>query len=304
MNRGRAMAVATVLLLCHGRLPGQESEFRFPTDPIAPQTVALGGAGVAASSDAEAALNPAALLNAPRVGIHRFDGYAGYNGFGVAGHLGLGSRLAVGLIFRHFDYGNLVEDELASGVGDLDAREETYAIGAAAQVSPGIRVGATLSHLSADYFGSVTSADVISLGTIVSYSSRGSVGLAVRTLGGDARNNDDPTARYPVPSRVRAGISQGFELGGHDLKLLADGQVNLRGRALPELHVGAEWRPLSRLALRAGAESVVNPDVSDSRDTRFSAGLGIQIGPADLALSSRFGGIEGANELFIGIDAF
>ena len=303
MSSARLLVVAGLVSLGHARLSAQQSEFRFPTDPIAPQTVALGGAGVAASADAEAALNPAAMLSAPRLGIHRFDGYAGYNGFSLAGHLPVGKRFAAGLIFRHFDYGTVLEDELA-GVDDLDAREESYAIGAAARITPAVRLGATLAHLSADYFGAVTSANVISVGGTLAYSRRGNLGLSLLNLGHDARNSDDPDARYPVPSRLRVGISQGFNLGDHVFRVLGDGVVGMQGHTESEFHLGLEWRPLPRLALRGGAESVPNPDITGTRDSRFTAGLGFRIGPADLALGSRFGGADGANELFIGIDAF
>ena len=296
------MAVLSIGSASH--LLGQESEFRFPLDPIAPQTVALGGAGVAESHDAEAALNPAALLGSPKVGVHRFDGFAGYNGFGAAGHVQVGPRFAMGLSFRHFDYGTLIEDDLAPGVEDLGAREEMFALGAAAKVSSSVWLGATASHLSANYFGSVTSANVFSVGALATYSRRGQVGLALRTLGADATNSDDPGVQYPVPSRLRLGISQGMNLGAHDVRVLLDGEIALSNQASTSFHAGTEWRPLPVLALRAGVETAANPDVDGEHDTRFSAGVGLSIGPAALALGARFGGVEGANELFIGVDAF
>lgn len=304
MKAPMVVVFAALLVVTTRGLLAQGTEFRFPTEPIAPQTVALGGAGVAESGDAEAVLNPASLLGSPKLGVHRFDGYAGYNGFGAAGHLRLGSRVALGLSFRHFDYGTLVEDNLGGGVDDLDAREEAYALGAAAKITAGIWVGATVAHLSADYFGSVTSANVASLGAIAAYARRGHLGLALRTLGRDATNSDDPGIRYPVPSRLRIGIAQGMNLGAHDLKLLLDGEIGLHHQTNLSLHGGAEWRPLPRLAIRAGLESAANPDVDGERDTRYSAGVGVRVGPADLALGARFGSVEGANELFIGVDAF
>jgi hypothetical protein len=301
----RSLVFAAAVLVAHsGRVAAQESEFRFPTGPIAPQTVALGGAGVAEFGDAEAVLNPASLLGSRRLGVHRFDGFAGYNGFGAAGHLRFGSRLAIGLTFRHFDYGTLVEDDLAPGVDDLDAREESFALGAAVRVARAVWLGAAVSHLSADYFGSVTSANVVSLGAIASYSRQGRLGVSLRSLGGDATNSDDPGARYPVPSRLRVGAVQGLSYRAHEFRILVDGEIALRGQARTSLHVGTEWRPMQALALRAGLESGENADVAGQRDTRYSAGVGLKIGPADLALGARFGGIEGANELFIGVDAF
>ena len=83
------MLTATVILLACVTLQEQAAEFRFPTEPIAPGVVSMGGAGLARAGDAEAALNPATLTGARHLSLHRFDGYAGYNGFVLAGALRL-----------------------------------------------------------------------------------------------------------------------------------------------------------------------------------------------------------------------
>jgi hypothetical protein len=279
------------------------SEFRFPTEPIAPAAVGLGNTGVASHSDAEAALNPASLAGAHHLSLHRFDGYAGYNGFVLAGGVQLTKPLTVGLAFRHFDYGKLIEDDLGPGTQDLDVNEQAFTLTGAASLGRRIRLGAALTHLAADYFGSVTSATMVSLGGIMSYSQGGRVGLAIRSMGGDATNADAGT-RYPVPTRFRIGATQEFIVAQRPLTLAFDTEIKSRHRAEPAFHGGAEWKPLPPLALRAGYENLANSDVAGNRIGRWSAGVGVQIGPAVLGIAARFGGEEGADELFLGLDAF
>ena len=279
------------------------SEFRFPTEPIAPAAVGLGNTGVARPSDAEAALNPASLAGAHRLSLHRYDGYAGYNGFVLAGGMQLVEPVSVGLAFRHFDYGQLIEDDLGPGTQELDASEQAFTLTTAVALGRETRLGAAVTHMSADYFGSVTSATVLSLGGILAYSSRGRLGLSVRSLGGDATNADAGT-HYPVPTRLRLGAAQGFTVGGKPLTLALDTEVSPKRRAEPTFHGGAEWKPLPPLALRAGYENLANSDVAGDRIRRWSAGVGVEIGPAVLGLAARFGGEEGSDELFIGLDAF
>lgn len=279
------------------------AEFRFPTEPIGPEVVSLGSTGVANRSDAEAALNPASLAGAHHLSLHRFDGYAGYNGFVLAGGLQVAKPLTVGLAFRHFDYGKLVEDDLGPGTQDLDANEQAFTLMAAASLPPRIRVGAAVSHLMADYFGSITSATVFSLGGIVSYAEQGRVGLAIRSIGGSASNADAGT-RYAVPTRLRLGASQRFRVAREAFTVAFDTEVGLRRHASVDFHAGTEWRPLTPIAVRAGYESLANPDVAGDRDGRWSAGVAFQIGPAALGIAARFGGTEGGEELFLGLDAF
>lgn len=164
-------------------------------------------------------------------------------------------------------------------------------------------MGAAVSHLIADYFGSIASATVFSLGGIVSYAEQGRVGLAIRSIGGSATNADAGT-RYVVPTRLRLGASQCFRVATEAFTVAADAEVGLRRHADPDFHLGTEWRPLTPLALRAGSESLANPDVAGERVGRWSAGVGFQIGPAALGIAARFGGAEGAEELFLGLDAF
>jgi hypothetical protein len=279
------------------------SELRFPTEPIGPAVVALGNSGVASSSDAEAALNPASLAGAHRLSLHRFEGYAGYNGIVLAGGLRISKPLTLGLALRHFDYGKLIEDDLGPGTQDLDAYEQAFTLTTAASLSGRLRLGAAVTHLGADYFGSVTSATVFSFGGIISYSRRGHLGVALRSLGGQA-TNDDAGTRYPVPTRVRLGAAQQIELAARPLTLAFDAEIRPRRRTDPTFHGGAKWKPVPPVTLRAGYESLVNLDVPGDRIGRWSAGVGVQIGPAVLGIAARFGGTEGGDELFLGLDAF
>jgi hypothetical protein len=295
------LSVASTLALLVVQAPA--SEFRFPTEPIGPAVVALGNTGVASRSDAEAVLNPASLAGAHRLSLHRFDGYEGYNGFVLAGGLHLTKLLAAGLAFRHFDYGKLIQDDLGPGTQDLDASEQAFTLTTAASLGRRVSLGASVTHLAADYFGSVTSATVFSLGGIVSYSDQGHIGLSVRSIGSQATNGDAGT-RYPVPTRLRGGASQRFTLGARPLLLALDAEIRPRQRAEPSIHGGVEWKPLPLLAVRAGYENLANSDVPGERIGRWAAGFGVQIGPAALGLTARFGGLEGGDELFVGLDAF
>jgi hypothetical protein len=297
------MVISLGVILILQTVQGPLSEFRFPTEPIAPAVVALGNAGVARPSDAEAALNPASLVGAHRLSLHRYDGFAGYNGFVLAGGIHLSKPLSVGLAFRHFDYGQLIEDDLGPGTQDLDASEQAFTLTSAASLARRVRVGAAVTYLSADYFGSVTSATVLSVGGIVSYARGGQLGVAFRSLGSDATNADAAT-RYPVPTRIRVGAIQEFTVARRPLTLAFDTEIRPKRRADPSFHSGAEWKPLPPLAVRAGYENLANSDVAGERIGRWSAGFGVQIGPAMLGLAARFGGREGSDELFVGLDAF
>lgn len=248
-------------------------------------------------------MNPALLAGAPRLSLYRYQGYADYDGFVVAGHVEARDRIALGIGFRHFDYGTIIEDDLGSDVDDLGASEQAFSLMAAARVSPRLSLGASVAYLNVDYFGSVTSATVMSVGALVSYSRRGTIGVALRSIGAAARNKDFGT-RYPTPSRGRVGIAQGVLLGGRILVLAADAEVRLRDQAAPNFHAGAEWTPMPFLAVRSGIESLGNPDVSNDRQMRWSAGVGITIARVELGLGARFGGENGADELFFGVDAF
>lgn len=297
------MLSAVNLLLTAAVVQTPVAEFRFPTEPIGPKSVALGTTGVAAPRDAEAVLNPASLAGAPRLSLHRFDGYAGYNGFMLAGNFNPARPLVVGLAVRHFDYGKLVEDDLGAGTENLDANEQAVSLTTAAALTRRVQIGAAVSYLAEDYFGSVTSATVWSLGGIVSYARQGHIGLAVRSIGGSATNRDAGT-RYPVSTRLRIGASHEFGPRARPLTLSLETEARIRRDADPTVHLGAEWKPLPPLALRGGYESLTNPDTAGDRAGRWSLGLGLQLGPATLGMAARFGATEGGEELFLGLDAF
>ena len=149
----------------------------------------------------------------------------------------------------------------------------------------------------------MTSATVFSVGGMLSYATEGRVGFAVRSLGSSATNRDLGT-RYAVPTRVRVGAAQGFHLAGQRFRAALDAEFRVRQHAAADVHLGAEWDAMSMLAFRVGYESLANPDVAGRRDTRWSAGTGIDIGPTTLGIAARFGGLSGSQELFVGLDAF
>lgn len=291
------MLALTVLLLVQ-----DPAEFRFPLEPLSPPTAAMGNAGAALEQDAEANLNPAGLLGAPRLSLYRYEGYDDYDGFVVASHLVV-AGVAIGMGFRHFDYGTLIEDDLGGDLGDLTASEQAYSLKAATRIARGVSLGASVAHLSEDYFGSVTSATVASLGGLVAYSRRGAFGVALRNLGASATNRDFGT-RYPLPTRLRAGLSHELPLGATTLLVASDVEVPLRDRVGADVHLGMDWTPIPFLHVRSGIESLANLDVPGERWTRWAAGVGVTIGRADLGLGARFGGADGPDELFFGVDAF
>lgn len=279
----------------------QVTEFKFPLQPISPRAVAVGGAGAAPSRDAEAALNPAALRRAPHLSLRRFEGYAGYGGFLLAGNVDLFGELTAGVSIRRFAWDRLVEDDLGPGTADLDASELAVSAGASASLARSLDVGVSFAWLAADNFGVVTSAPSFSMGAIARYNRRGSLGVAIRTMGPAARTAGGGE-HYPLPTRARAGLAQGFALRGSELTVFADVESRFKGRMDPSVHIGAELRPFSALALRGGYESVANPDVAGARDERWSTGVGIRVGPLDLGLAARFGGVPDGYETFIGLD--
>jgi hypothetical protein len=299
------MSATILALLSLASAPVQSagSGFRFPTEPIGPRTVALGGAGAASTFDAETALNPAAARGAHRASLHRFEGFAGYNGFVVAGAVEVVHRVTIGASVRHFDYGKIIEDDLGPGVDDLDVSENAYALTLAYQVAPAVTVGVNVGRLVASYFGSSTAATPTSIGALVRLAEGTSVGVAVREAGSSAKNDLFDT-RYSLPSRVRLGVAQRLRPAGQQITVLADGELELRARSNNALQLGVEWRPETRLALRGGYANLANPDVEHARTGRWSAGVGVDLGPAELGLATRFGGDAVGTELFLGLDAF
>ena len=290
------------LLPCAAPLAAQGAvgEFQFPTYPIGPQTVALGGAGVALGRDAEGGLNPASLLNAPRVSIHHFQGYADYSGNLLAASVGLYSRLAVGFSLRHFGWKDVVQDDLGPGAGSLTAGNSEYALTVASAPTPFLQVGVTASRLLTDNLGVRIAATSWSAGLIVRHSERGRAGIALRHAGAPAVNSDR-SMRYPLPTRLRVGVAQGMHLKGTPVLLAVDGEVPTPEMSNWSIQAGLEWSPAPALALRGGYESAVNQNTG-RYETRWAAGLGLTLGRFEVGLTKRLGGPPGADELFVGVD--
>lgn len=68
------------------------------------------------------------------------------------------------------------------------------------------------------------------------------------------------------------------------------------------MHAGVAWRAPAFVMLRAGIQSLASPG-SVKRETRLASGLGIVVGPLELSFTTRFGGVAGSQEWFVGLDA-
>ena len=286
-----------------GALQQPVADFRFPSEPLAPRTIALGGAGVAQGYDAEAALNPATIVGSYRVSLHRFEGYAGYNGFVVAVATPLGRHVRLGLSGRHLDYGKVIEDDLGPGAAGLDVKEEAYAATLAVKLHRRVAVGLRISHEAGTYLSSTVGGTSASVGAVVSPSAGLAIGLGVRELGGPARGNLSG-AEYALPTTLRIGAAQRFRLAAQDFTLLVDVERRVRGRTDRGAHIGGEWQIAPALALRAGYATVANPDVEGERLDRWSGGVGVNLGKVALGAGAQFGGAYSGTELFLGLDAF
>jgi hypothetical protein len=290
--------LATVLLL-----QAAASEFQFPTYPIGPQRVALGGGGSVLSLDAEAGLNPAALGDGPRASLHRFAGYAGYGGTLLAGVLRAQSGHAVGVAVRRFAWDRVIEDDLGPGTADLEVSQTQVSISGAAKLTSHVRLGATLSRLIANNLGVITAGSSYSIGAIIQASWGGRLGLALRNEG-RAVLPISGDVRYPLPTRLRIGAAQGVSFFGRRLTLATDFETRVRESTDPAVHIGAECWLSPVVALRSGYEDAASVDSPGRWESRLSAGLGVRLKVLDLGFAARSGGAIQGYELFLGIDAF
>ncbi len=292
-----------VLLACAAPLwaQGAVGEFQFPTYSIGPQTVALGGAGVALGRDAEGGLNPASLLNAPRLSIHHFQGFADYSGNLLAASVGLYDWLAVGFSIRHFGWKDVVQDDLGPGVGGLTTGNSDYALTVASAPTPFLQMGGTVSRLVTDNLGVRIAATSWSAGLLVRHSKGGRLGIALRHAGARAGASDGST-QYPLPTRLRIGVAEVVRLSGAPVLLAADGEVPTRDARNWNIQAGVEWSPAPALALRGGYESAGNENTG-RHETRWAVGLGLTLGRFEIGLAKRLGGPPGADDLFVGVDA-
>lgn len=297
------MITSAPLLIAAALVQSGVAEFEFPTYPIATRSAGLGRAGVAVPQDAAADLNPAAVFGAVRVSLHRFQGYAGYAGTLLAGQVPIGPRLAVGVSLRRFGWDNVVQDDLGPGTAGLSASQTQAAMTGAIGIGNWLAAGARVSRMSADNLGIVTGATSYSFGALVRYASRGAIGLALRDAGHPARPPGGDVG-YPLPTRVRVGVSQGLRVGGHVITVVADAESRRGDFLNPGLHLGLEWRPDPVLALRAGFENVPSAAVPDSRIKHVATGLGLRLGKFELGLAARSAGSGQGYELYLGLDAF
>jgi hypothetical protein len=269
----------------------------FPTYALGAPVVALGGAGTAWAHDASGSLNPATLLGAPRVSLYHFEGYADYAGDLAAGSISIGERIALGVNVRRFGWDRIIEDDLGIPTDGLRTGDAQYSATVAVAPARRIRVGVALSRLVSDNLGVRISATSWSAGALARYAEDGYVGVAVLHAGAAAQGVGGE--RYPLPTAVRAGVRQRLP---RRLAIVLDGEWLASDARAWSAHTGLEWRAPAFLILRAGIASVKSTSAVE-RDTRLASGVGVLVGPLEISLSTRFGGIAGSQEWFVGLDA-
>lgn len=267
----------------------------FPIYPFG-AVVALGGAGTAWGHDAAGSLNPATLLVAPRLGIYHYEGFTDYGGNQLAASVIFWGRVAVGASVRRLGWDKVIEDDLGIPADGLQTGDALYTGTVALSPVRAVQVGAAVSRLVSDNLGVRISATSWSVGALVRYARRGRVGLALLHAGAPARGAGDE--RYALPSVVRAGVSH--DLGGA-LTMVFDAGSPTHAPDAWTAHAGVEWRAPAFIVLRAGVESVTASNAVE-RDTRIASGLGLVVGPLAISLTTRFGGIAGSQEWFVGLD--
>jgi hypothetical protein len=271
-------------------------ELQFPTYALAPPVVALGGAGAAWSHDAAASANPALLFSAARVSVYHYEGFADYGGDLAAASVRVWGRLALGVSVRRFGWDRVIEDDVGVPTEDLKTGDAQYALTMAVSPTASLQLGATAARLISENLGVRTSAASWSLGAVMAYARSGGVCFALVHAGPAARGTG--AIEYPLPTRLRAGIAQ--RLGA--FTLLADVEWPPHETRAWTAHAGVEWRAPAVLVPRTGLQSLASPGAVE-RDMRLAGGLGLVIGPLEVSLTTRFGGVAGSQEWFVGLDA-
>jgi hypothetical protein len=269
----------------------------FPTHPLGPSVVALGGAGAGWSPDAAGSLNPATLFLAPRVSVYHYEGFADYGGDFAAGSVPIRRRFAVGASLRRLGWDHIIEDDLGVPTDGLRTGDAQYTLTLAAALAPRLHLGVAASRLISDNLGVRISATSWSLGALVSYASAGWAGVALLHAGATVRTSTGET--YSLPTVVRLGVHQQVM---RRVNVVMDGVVPPGDTDAWTAHAGVEWRAPVWVVLRAGIESLASAG-SVEHDTRLASGLGLVVGPIEVSLTTRFGGVAGSQEWFVGLDA-
>lgn len=287
-----------LMMLSSAQGPGSVGEFQFPTQPISPQAIALGGTGVASATDA--ILNPALLFGVPRIALQGYQGFSGYKGVLVSGNLPLGRHLAFGVDLRRYGWDNLIQDSLGADVSGLDASQNEITITGAFQPIAAVAVGVAASRMAIGNFGVNTAGLGLAAGISVIYHRRGSFGLAVRNIGRPVSSPNSGVA-YPMPTRWRVGAAQGFQWGD----VGATGTIEIEGGGRPpfeSFHGGMEWNWRGLFKLRGGFETVPDFDTGVERSRgAWSFGVGVVVAHIELAIGTRTGGIPEGLETSLGL---
>lgn len=264
------------------------------TYSIGPAVVALGGAGASWPHDASGTLNPSTIANAPRLSVYHFEGFADYGGTYVAGSARIRS-LAVGVSIRHQGWERVIEDDLGIPTDGLKSGETQYSGTLAIEPLHGLHFGFAVTRFVSDNLGVRVSATSWSVGSLIRYDKGGHFGLALLHAGKPVDTRDGQS--YALPTTLRVGLSHRVWRG---MTIVLDGAWPRNTRDWTA-HVGAEWRAWSVLALRAGLESSSGGGAG-VREARFASGVGIGSGPLEVTLTTRFGGMAGSQEWFVGLD--
>lgn len=160
-------------------------------------------------------------------------------------------------------------------------------LGAGYEVWKGLTLGLALNGIQSRLFEEVSGRSLaVSAGAQYNLTGSLKLGASVRHAGPSIRWLDDPV---PLPLEIRAGFAAAFrtrdgneDAPGDVMVCSADGVWSARER-LASLRLGAEYRWLGIIALRAGA-ALGGPETLN----RFSAGAGFQNGGYRLDYAFRF----------------
>lgn len=174
-------------------------------------------------------------------------------------------------------YGSLDQLDAAGQVTGsvLTPTDLRLGLGYGLALLPGWRAGATAGYYAENLGPVKLTGAVLDLGTAWDWSPEGALAAAVRSLG-------TAPAGFSLPASLGAGAS--YRLFNRALLVNAEVEVPLAPNSL-NVGLGAEWRPLQWLALRAGYKGPFDQSALEM----FVGGLGFNFWNfnLDLALTSR-----------------
>jgi len=290
------MFVVASVLLAQGST--QAPAFDFPDSPLSPRVISMGGAGVAIQGDPEQSLNPGVRDSKFRASLAQFTGFGGYNGLALALGGPIGSRLSFGASVRHFDYGDIIEDDVGPGLDGLGASEDALGLQLAVVLLPNLlEVGVRSTHQSATYFDATVSANELEVGFATRPWKDTRFGVVLLNLGGPARGEDGQ--EFPLRRGWRAGGTWVKEAERLSVAVAADYEQ----RRMPDIgliHAGAELGYRGIFFARTGIEQH-EVDLEGNTRVRWTVGSGIRLGRFGVSIAVRPSLLEGELERYIGL---